>query len=232
MMLTEEKSQNRVKQLRKDQEQVKQCLKLSQDDYTKQLLQQTLQALTQEHLIEETEANIRAIKYCQQDTEDEAKKRDYQGRIHYMQDQLYELKKHRAGHVAEIGARIRAQLAHQDQLAFLQQQADKRPEEPPKRILFPHVPRKKRNPKKWKRLIDYRKTVSSLEMEQRGCIFFTKDRREYIHLYNDLLVDPVTMNVKPFREVLAVTQHIRNSEGEMLYKYSKQAFRPIYYKKI
>ncbi|EAC6269836.1 hypothetical protein EIP33_16580, partial [Listeria monocytogenes] len=65
-----------------------------------------------------------------------------------------------------------------------------------------------------------------------GCIFFTRDHKEFVHLYNDLLINPKTMEVKTFREVLASTIHIRNSDGDIIFKYAKNAFRPVIRMKV
>ncbi|MBC1420161.1 hypothetical protein [Listeria fleischmannii] len=226
------KEKTRSNMLKQDQHILEECLKQVEDEKSKTLLRLLLKEIAQEHMIVETELNIQAIRTCLQQTDEEARQKDYKSRLCYMQDQLYHMKKNQIAHLAEAEGRVRAQLAHQDQLAFVQKQSQKQKKE--KRVigLLPNVPRKNWNRKKYKEKADCTKIITPLEMEKRGCIFFTRDHKEYVHLYNDILINPKTMEAKSFREVLATTLHVRNSEGEMIFKYAKNAFRPVIRRKI
>ncbi|MBC2164847.1 hypothetical protein [Listeria booriae] len=226
------KEKSRSSMLKQDQHTLEECLKQLEDEKSKTFLQLVLKEVVQEHMIVETELNIQAIKTCLEQTEEEAKQKDYKSRIRYMQDQLYNMKEHQIAHLAEAEGRVRAQLAHKDQLAFIQQQNKHRKTEKRVTGILPNVPRKNLNRKKYKEKADCSKVISPLEIEKRGCIFFTRDHKEYVHLYNDILINPSTMEVKTFREVLASTLHVRNSEGEMIFKYAKHAFRPVIRRKI
>lgn len=223
MLATQKKVTNRTKKLNLDREQLEYFKKQMQDNYTKQLIEKVIQTITLEHSIEELEENIRAF----QMTKPIGSKEQHQQRVCLMQDQLYTLKKKRAASNLKTETHIRSQLAHQDQLQHTEKQVKKQAVTQLKMATLANVPRKKRNSKKWKLVPLYKVIVSPLEIEKKGCIFFTKDRKEFVSLYNDLLINPTTLELKTFREVLAVTQHVRNSDGEIIYKYSKNAFRPV-----
>lgn len=227
MLTVQLEGETRILKLQRDQDKLVACLNDIEDEDTRKLLSLLLNEVKQEKIIEETELKIKEIQMCLNETKEIAFQNDYKTRITYLKDQLYDLKRNKLAHVAEAEGRIRAQLAHLDHLDFVQQQS-KREKNHLKVIgIMPNTPRKHYNRKKYKEKADYSKIISPLEIEKRGCIFFTKDHKEFIHLFNDLLINPKTMEAKTFREVLASTLHIRNSEGDIIFKYAKNAFRPV-----
>ncbi|TYU82859.1 hypothetical protein FZX01_15375 [Listeria monocytogenes] len=227
MLIIQLEEQTRIQKLQRDQDKLATCLNDVEDDNTIKLLSILIKEVKQEKTIEETEVKIKEIQMCLNETKEISFQNDYKTRITYLKDQLYELKRNKLAHVAEAEGRFRAQLAHLDHLDFVQQKS--KHEEKHLRVIgiMPNIPRKQYNRKKYKEKPDYSKIISPLEIEKRGCIFFTKDHKEFIHLYNDLLINPKTMEAKTFREVLASTIHIRNSEGDIIFKYAKKAFRPV-----
>ncbi|HAJ9383954.1 TPA: hypothetical protein ACSK9V_002874 [Listeria innocua] len=232
MLTVQLEGETRIQKLQSDQEKLATLLNDVEDDNTRQLLSMILKEVKQEKIIEETEVKIKEIQLRLNETKEIAYQNDYKARITYLKDQLYELKRNKLAHVAEAEGRFRAQLAHLDHLVFVQQQSKREKEHLRVIGIMPNVPRRQYNRKKYKEKPDYSKIISPLEIEKRGCIFFTRDHKEFVHLYNDLLINPKTMEVKTFREVLASTIHIRNSDGDIIFKYAKNAFRPVIRMKV